>query len=132
VRHAVIDPMVAASECSQDLVTDRAGIGGRRIDAVVVVQELDKAAGLRQCRVGGRNVENGEVHRNSAEKRKPPAAETTRTTMAQRAEPTVGVADRNGCKAAGSVHDMRRTVANRLTSVNLADLQDFSLQPNDL
>ena len=26
--------MVAASECSQDLVTDRAGIGGRRIDAV--------------------------------------------------------------------------------------------------
>ena len=33
--------MVASSECSQDLVADRAGIGRRRIDTVMVVQELD-------------------------------------------------------------------------------------------
>ena len=52
--------------------------------------------------------------------------------MAQRAQPAIRIADRDGCEASRRVHDMRGTVANRLTPVNFADLQDSALQPDDL
>jgi hypothetical protein len=104
--------MATPAKSGQDLIADRAGIGRCRIDAVVVVQEIDEAARSRKRRVGVRDVENDEIHRNSTEKRKPFTAEAARAAIAQRAEPTVRIADRDGCKAARTVHDVRGTVAN--------------------
>ena len=52
--------------------------------------------------------------------------------MAERAQPAIGVTDRDGRQAARPGHDVRGTVANRLTAVNVADLQDFRLQTHDL
>ena len=55
-----------------------------------------------------------------------------RPAMAQRAQPPIGIADRDRRQPARRRHDVRGTVANRLTGVNLADLQDFRLEPDDL
>jgi len=57
-----IDPVVAPSEGCQDLVPDGAGVGRRRIETVIVVEKLDRAAGAGQRRVDGGNVKNGEIH----------------------------------------------------------------------
>src|SRR5712664_3690650 len=124
--------MVASPESGQDLVTDRAGIPGSRIDAVILAQELDKFAGPRQCGVDVRYVENDEIHRNSANKGNPLAAEAARTARAQRAKPPVRIPDGDGCKPSRCVHEVRCTVANRLTPVNLANLQDSPLEMDNL
>src|SRR5438093_11510024 len=132
MRLVAIDPVVAPSESCQDLVPDRAGVSRRRIETIIVVEKVDRAAGAGQRGVHARNVENDKIHRNSADKRHPRPTEATRTFVAQRTQPPVRVADRNGCEAARMVPDMFGTVADRVTAIYLADLQDSALEPNDL
>ena len=124
--------MVSPAEGGQDLVTDRASVGGGGIDAVILVQQLDEPTGPREHRVDVGYVENCEIHRNATEKRYSLAAGAARATLAHRTEPAVRIADRNGCEASRCGHDMRRTVTNRLTPVNFAYLQNSALQPDDL
>ena len=52
--------------------------------------------------------------------------------MAERAQPTIRITDRDGRQAARPGHHVRGTVANRLTGVNVADLQDSRLQADNL
>src|SRR5207245_8465463 len=129
---AAIHPMVAPAESGQDLVADRPSIGRSRIDAVIVPQKLDEPAGPRDRRVDVGYVENDEIHRNSAKKGNPLAAEAARTARAQRARPTVRIADRDSCQPPRRAHQVRRTVANRLTQVNFANLQDSPLEMDNL
>src|SRR5438309_10493882 len=58
---AAIDPVVSPAEGGQDLVTDRAGIGGGGIDAVILMQQFDEAAGPRARRVGACVVEHHQL-----------------------------------------------------------------------
>src|ERR1700730_3387955 len=131
-RGAAIDPVVSPAEGGQDLVTDRAGIGGGGIDAVILVQQLDEPTGPHERRVDIGYVENYYIHRDPTEERHSLAADATRDTLAHRAEPAVRIADRDGCEASRCGHDMRGTVANRLIPVNFAYLQNSALQPDDL
>src|SRR5262249_50103483 len=62
IRHAAIYPMAASAERGQDLIADRAGVGGCRVDAVIVVEQLDEAARLREQRIGGSHVKHDEIH----------------------------------------------------------------------
>ncbi len=117
--------MIAPAERSQDLVADCPGIGGHGIDAVLVAQQLDMTTRPHDRRVDGGNVEDCEIHRNPTEQRNTRAADAARPAMAQRAQPPIRVSDRHRRQTACRGRDVRRTVANRLTGVNLADLQDF-------
>src|SRR5271165_6348734 len=121
-RQVAIDPVIAPAERGQDLVADRAGIGGSGIDAVILVQQVDELARARERRVDTRYVENRQIHRYATDERHSPAAEVAGPALAHGAEPTIRIADRDGCEASRCVHDMRRTVANRLTTVNFTYL----------
>src|SRR6202035_1286161 len=88
-RGAAIDPVVSPAEGGQDLVTDRAGIGGGGIDAVILVQQLDEPTGPRERRIDAGHVKNYEIHRNSTEERYSSAADAARAMLAHRAEPAI-------------------------------------------
>src|SRR5277367_5283983 len=129
---AAINPVVSPAEGGQDFVTDRASVGGGGIDAVILVQQLDEPTRLYDRRVDAGHVEHHQIHRNPTEEWHSLAADAARATVAHRAEPAIRVADRNGCEASRRGHDMTGTVANRLTPVNFAYLQNSALQPDDL
>jgi hypothetical protein len=114
--------MIAPAEAGQDLIADRARIGRRRIDPVILVEKFDKATRAYQSGVGVSDVQNDQVHRNSAEEGKPLAADAARAAMAQRAEPAIGVADCNGGEASGLADHVGGAVADGLAAFDLADL----------
>ena len=91
--------MVSPAESSQNLVADRAGIGGGGIDPVILVQQLDEPAGPHETRVDVGYVENYEIHRDATEERHSFAADAARATLAHRTEPAIRIADRDGCEA---------------------------------
>ena len=74
-----------------------------------------KRARAAPPRVDRRHVEHREIHRDPAEQGDALPADAARSAMAQRTQPAIGVADRDGRQAPRRVHDVRGTVANRLT-----------------
>src|ERR1041384_2760635 len=126
-----VDPVIARPERGQNLIADRPGICRCVIDPIEIAKKLDRRSRIGVRRVDRRDIECEEIHRDPAQERNAPTSDMAAAAMAQRAQPPIGISDGHRSDATGCLHDVRGTVANRLTPVNFADLQDFSAETHN-
>ena len=122
-----IDAVIASAEGGQYLVANSARPLAYDIHRVLGVDEIGEPAGLDQPWIEPSDVERDQIHRDASDYVNLPTRDAGHGPVLGRAKPPVGVADRDSGNPTPPIHAMLGTVANGLTSVNVADLNDSSL-----
>src|SRR5215472_15882261 len=96
----------------------------------MVAEQFDRVAG---CRLRSRgDVERHEVHGNAADDRHAEISDIGAAAVAEAARPAIGITGRHGGDSGAPCDAVGGTISNGPWWVNVADLQDFSMNCDDV
>src|SRR6185437_9636820 len=127
---AAIDAMMPATERSQDLIGDGAGVAREVVDPIFVVEQIGVGAGPGPFRVDAGDIDRDQIHRDTPHHRRALAGDADAGFVAGRAQEAVGVARRQGRDSSSSGHAMAAVIAHRLAFFQFAYLKNFCFKCN--